>query len=141
MRYKVIFTMIFLLWGLVAMVMRREEACDAESKELLNEIVIIEGKVEILNHPDLGRTPASRTSIIFQRVDCGKCLIDARTDEKGNYRIDVGRGRYRVVKRGSIDGGSPTVDMLAPDQPRYVDAASLQYKGNRFDIRIVLPSR
>lgn len=140
MRYKIIFTMVVLLWSL-AMALHREEVCDAESKDFLNEIVIIEGKVEVLNHPDLGRAPASQTSIIFQRVDCGKCLIDARTDEKGNYRIDVGRGRYRIIKRGSVDGGSQTVEMLATDQPRYVDATSLQYKGNRFDIRIVLPSR
>jgi len=139
MRYKVSFSILVALWALVAIGMYWEKVCDAEKEDLLNEVVTLEGKVEILNHPDLGRTPASLTTIIFQRVDCGKCLIAARTDDNGNYKITIGRGRYRVVKRSDNQGRSQTIDMLASDQPRYIDATSLQYKGNRFDVRIVLP--
>jgi hypothetical protein len=63
-----------------------EQACVADQANLFNDVVTIEGHIEILNHPDLGKTSASLTSVIFQRVDCGKCLISARTDEKGNYQ-------------------------------------------------------
>jgi hypothetical protein len=118
-----------------------EHACAIDQGNLFNDVVTIEGHIEILNHPDLGKSPASLTAVIFQRVDCGKCLISARTDEKGDYKITVGRGRYRVIKQGSLDGGPPFIDMLAAKQPRYIDANSLQYGGNRFDIKIVLPAK
>ena len=136
MRHKAFFPVLVVL---TAFVTNLEGVCDARKEDLLNEIVTIEGSVEILNHSTLGKTPASLTAIIFQRIDCGKCLIVAQTDTKGSYKITVGRGRYRIVKRSTSQGGSPTIDMLASDQPRYIDATSLQYKGNRFDVRIVLP--
>ena len=81
MRHKVFAFAMVALSALVAAGVYWEKICDAGKEDLLNEVVTIEGKVEILNHPDLGRTPASLTTIIFQRVDCGKCLIAARTDE------------------------------------------------------------
>jgi hypothetical protein len=115
-------------------------ACTANVENVLNEMVTIEGTVVILNHPDLGRTPAPLTSVIFQRADCSKCLVAARTDEHGNYKIIVGHGRYKIIKQSASEGRS-SVDMLASDQPRYIDANSLQYGGNRLDIKVVLPPR
>lgn len=104
------------------------------------QLVTIKGKAEILNHPELGRTAASFTSLVFQRTDCKKCLVAAITDADGNYEIHVGRGRYKVSYCDARGGGAPSYDMLAPDQPRHVDADSI-LRPNQFDIRIVIPSR
>jgi hypothetical protein len=109
---------------------------DCETEQL----VTIKGKAVILNHPELGRTVASHTSIVFQRTDCKKCLVAAVTDANGDYEIYVGRGRYKISYCDARGGGAPSYDMLAPDQPRYVNADSI-LQPNQFDISIVIPSR
>jgi hypothetical protein len=105
--------------------------------KLFDQLVTIKGKVQIQNHPQLGKTPGSFVSILFQFEGCKKCLFVARTDADGTYEIGVGRGRYRVIKREARGGGSPSYDMLSPDQPRYVDATSV-LKPTEFDIKILL---
>lgn len=124
-----------LLAGVVSFGRNTNPGDECESGEL----VTIKGKAVILNHPELGRTEASYTSIVFQRADCKKCLVAAVTDANGNYEIYVGRGRYKISYCDARGGGAPSYDMLAPDQPRYVNADSI-LQPNQFDIRIVIPS-
>ncbi len=107
---------------------------------LYDQLVTIKGKVQILNHPELGRTEGVDIPLLFQRDGCKECLIATRTDANGSYEITVGRGRYRVIVRETRGGGAPSYDLLAPDQPRYVNATS-RVQANEFDLRVVLPSR
>lgn len=109
-----------------------------EDDRLYDQLVTIKGKVTILNHPELGRTAGSYMSLLFQRDGCRQCLIVARTDADGNYEIGVGRGRYRLIVREARGGGAPSYDLLAPDQPRYVNATSV-LQPNVLDVRVVLP--
>lgn len=102
------------------------------------QLVTIKGKVQILNHPTLGRTEGSSIPIVFQRDGCRSCLIAIRADLQGNYEIGVGRGRYKVIVRDTRGGGAPSHDLLASDQPRYINA-TLTSKPNILDLRVVLP--
>ncbi len=106
-----------------------------------NRLVIIQGKAMILNHPDLGKTPATSETIIFQRVGCSSCFIGTNTDIDGNYKIQVGDGKYKVIVRNP---SSPEFDMLADNQERYVDTETLEAKKYSkqvfdFDVNIRLP--
>src|SRR4051812_27205236 len=108
-----------------------------EDDYLNNEIVTITGKVTVFylregNEPTIGNWQG----LIFQRVGCKKCLIYARADCDGKYKIQVGRGKYRVISRSGRRIGE-LVDILAPSQPRVVDATK-SYE-NVFDIKIVMP--
>jgi|GEM_PF-3919604 len=111
---------------------------DRMGEDVYNQMVTIKGKVEILNHPELGRTPGNGIYVLLQRDDCKRCLIATAADAEGNYKIRVGRGRYRIF----VDNPSPpTYDMLAPGQPRYV-TANLVVQDNLFDIKLLLrPNR
>src|SRR5438270_400159 len=104
--------------------------------EVYNQIVTIKGHVEILNNPQLGRTAGSGEYLVFQREGCKKCLIATYADANGNYKILVGRGRYKLIV---YNPSPPTYDMLAPDQPRYVTAMSV-LQDTQFDIKLVVPS-
>ena len=101
-------------------------------------IVQIKGQVTILNHPELGVTPASLTGIVFRREGCKDCLIVVNTDENGKYQVSLGQGRYKVIMRGGSGGLNPTYDMLSPDQPRIVEVKRGPYP-TEFDIRVVVP--
>ena len=104
-------------------------------------LVIIQGKAMILNHPDLGKTPATGETIIFQKVDCKTCFIGTHTDIDGNYKITIGDGKYKVIVRNP---SSPEFDMLTPEQERIIDTETLDAKKYSkqvfdFDIKITLP--
>jgi hypothetical protein len=101
-------------------------------------IVQIKGKATILNHPEIGKTPVSFTGIVFRREGCRDCLIVVNTDANGEYQVSLGQGRYRIIMRGGSGGLNPTYDMLAPDEPRIVEAKRGPYP-TVFDIRIVVP--
>lgn len=105
-----------------------------------DEVVLIKGHVTILNHPELGTTVGNGVRLVFQREGCKKCLVATATDLEGNYQILVGRGRYKVISRDTRGGGAPSYDMLAPDQPRSIDAQN-KVHGETFDIKVVIPKR
>jgi hypothetical protein len=107
---------------------------------VFNEVILIRGHVTILNHPELGATAGSGVYLVFQREDCKKCLVATSTDLEGNYQILVGRGRYKVISRDARGGGAPSYDMLAPEQPRYIDAQN-KVQGETFDIKVVIQRR
>src|SRR5687768_11833801 len=81
-------------------------------------LVIIKGKAMILNHPDLGVTPANSEVLIFQKVGCTSCYVRANVDFDGNYKISVGDGKYKIIVNNP---SSPEFDMLAPEQERFID--------------------
>ncbi|HZE69528.1 MAG TPA: hypothetical protein VE135_08410 [Pyrinomonadaceae bacterium] len=101
-----------------------------------NRMVTIKGHVEILNNPELGRTAGSGAYLVFQRHGCNDCLVGTYADANGDYKIRVGRGRYKLIV---YNPSPPTYDMIAPGQPRYVDA-SPKLQDTQFDIKLVVPS-
>ena len=102
-----------------------------------DEIVEIKGRVTILNHPSLGVTNGNGIPLVFRREGCKKCLIATRTDIDGNYEISVGRGKYKLILREARGGYSPSSEMLAPDQPRFINAQNT-VQGEVFDIKVML---
>ena len=101
-----------------------------------NRMVTIKGHVEILNNPEIGRTAASGQYLVFQRDRCSDCLVGTYADVKGDYKIRVGRGRYKLIV---YNPSPPTYDMIAPGQPRYVEATP-KLQDTEFDIKLVVPS-
>ena len=101
-----------------------------------NRMVTIKGHVEILNNPELGRTAASGAYLVFQRDGCSDCLVGTYADVNGDYKIRVGRGRYKLIV---YNPSPPTYDMIAPGQPRYVEATP-KLQDTEFDIKLVVPS-
>jgi hypothetical protein len=101
-------------------------------------LVVIKGKATIVNHPDLGVTPATSETLIFQKVGCSSCYIGANVGIDGNYKIVVGDGKYKIIVN---DQSSQDVDLLAPDQERFIDTGN-KNSANRvfeFNVRIKLP--
>jgi hypothetical protein len=109
---------------------------DNKDEAIYNQIVGIKGSVQLIGDPQFGTTVGSGQYIIFQKDDCKKCLIATWADEQGNYSINVARGRYKVIVRGVQGGAETSHDLLASDQPRYIDAYSALPQGNRFDIKL-----
>ena len=107
---------------------------------VFNEVVLIKGHVTILNHPELGTTVGNGVYLVFQREGCKQCLVATSTDLEGNYQILVGRGRYKVISRDARGGGAPSYDMLAPDQPRFINAQN-KVHGETFYIKVVIPKQ
>lgn len=62
-----------------------------------NRMATIKGHVEILNNPELGRTAGSGQYLVFQRVGCNDCLVGTYADANGDYKIRIGRGRYKLI--------------------------------------------
>jgi hypothetical protein len=112
--------------------------CDNPTDEhLYNAIVTIKGNVQFINHPKLGKTPANGMYLLFQREDCKRCMVATNADINGDYKINIARGRYRII----VDNPSPpTYDLLAPDQARVVNATSA-VEANQFDISLVVPGQ
>ena len=105
-------------------------------------IVQIKGNVTILNHPELGRTAGSGLYLVFQRERCRDCLIATHARLDGSYELSVGEGRYKLIVRevrcdyGGM--GCVSYEMLAPDQPRYVEARR-GLNPTQFDINVRVP--
>ena len=98
----------------------------------------VKGKIEILNHPVAGKIAGGIQSILFQKLGCKTCVFAVRSDEEGNYNVRVLRGKYRIIMREVRGGGEHSYHLLAPSQPRIIDAT----KGNRtieFNSQMMLP--
>jgi hypothetical protein len=105
----------------------------------------VKGKVNILNHPTLGKTPASGEQLIFQRDGCKDCLVGTNADADGNYDILLGVGKYRLIAEYKNCGVAGVEDcggynLLASDQEEYL----VVYKGYpygviEFNINLVVP--
>lgn len=101
-----------------------------------NRMATIKGHIEFLNRSASERVVASGQFVVFQRDGCADCLIGAYADENGDYKVRVGRGRYKLI---AYNPSPPTYDLIAPDQPRYVDAVP-RLQDTQFDIKLTVPS-
>ncbi len=107
----------------------------SDDSDVYNQIATIKGKVQLLNQPEFGKVPAGGQYLVFQREGCKRCLVATNADENGNYKILVGRGKYKVIV---YNPSSVKYDMLAPDQPKFVTANSV-IQDTQFDIDLVIP--
>lgn len=97
-----------------------------------SQFVTIEGTVRTVEAETGKIVIPIRQMIIFQRSDCKKCLHLAFTDADGNYKLQVGEGKYRVIVNETfLEGGSS----LDPTQPEYVDARD-KVRRNVFDLKL-----
>jgi len=107
-------------------------------------IIQVKGKVTILNHPELHKTPGNGMYLVFQREDCKRCLVATHAQSDGGYEVFLGEGRYKlIVRENRCDYGGlgcDCYDLLASKQPRYVEAKRGPYP-TEFDIDIVLPKK
>ena len=121
---------------------QKDRSCtEKESKAFFERIQQVKGKVTILNHPDLGKTPGTGMYLVFQREGCDDCLIGVNTDWEGTYKVSLGVGRYKVM---SLDprcdyggGGCACYNMLDSKQAEFIDVK----RGSsniQFDISISL---
>lgn len=105
----------------------------------------VKGKVIYLNHPELGKTPASGHYLVFQRDGCKDCLVATHADAKGNYELFLGIGKYKlIVSECNCDYGGNGCDchnLLAVDQPQFVTVERGRAYGAEFNIELVLPKR
>ena len=85
-----------------------------------NRIGTIRGHVEI-NNTELRWVPSPGQYLVFQRVGCKKCLVGINADSKGDYKVSLGLGKYKLIV---YQPTPPLEDMLAPSQARYVEVCS-----------------
>jgi hypothetical protein len=110
----------------------RDLFASSADEPIYNQLATISGKVTISNHPEL---LAGGAYLVFQRADCKRCLVATSADGEGNYKIRVGRGKYKIIMENP---SPPTFDMLAPDQPREVTATNVIGE-TTFDIKLSPP--
>jgi len=108
---------------------------DREDEELSNQFGVITGQVTVMDAKTKEVVIPSWQPLIFQRMDCKKCIFTVRTDKTGKYQIIIGQGKYRVITRYGTRMGE-TYDAIAPDQPRTVEVKAGPLD-TTFDIRLV----
>ena len=118
---------------------------EADDK-VYNQIQQVKGKVIILNHPDLGKTPGSGQYLVFQRNGCKDCLVATYADGEGNYKLYLGVGKYKLIVQFKNCGYAPTEDCagdnyLSANQPQYLTVERGPSGGPEFNIELVLPKR
>lgn len=138
---KSIFITIIVLFFLIVFFGNRENSCllAQESSILLpKRLVTIKGKATIINLPNVGETPATSETLIFQKVGCDACFIGTKVDQYGNYKILVGDGKYKIIVRSP---SSPEIDLLDTKQEKFIDTGSENSPDStfNFDIKIKLP--
>jgi len=87
------------------------------AEHVYHQIGIVKGQVFIVNHPELGRAPASGQYFVFQRADCPRCLVGITADIEGRYTVFLGAGRYRVI---CVDPEREGADLIRKGQIRDV---------------------
>jgi hypothetical protein len=97
----------------------------------------IRGTVTLLNHPTMGRTKGPNVFIAFQRTDCNRCVVGAKTDAGGAYSLFLATGRYKLIMRYGTRAGE-TSDFLAPNQIRFVDIGGAG-EIKEFNIEVMFP--
>jgi len=101
-----------------------------------NRMATIKGHIEFVNRSETERLVASGQYVVFQRDGCADCLIGVHADENGDYKMRVGRGRYKLI---AYNPSPPTYDLIAPGQARYVDAVP-RLQDTQFDIKLIVRS-
>ncbi|MBL8189744.1 MAG: hypothetical protein JNK38_17155 [Acidobacteria bacterium] len=126
------------LLALVALLVLAVSRPNHEDDDLYNQFVTIRGAVTVTEPQTQKTSIPVGTALIFQRTDCKRCLAVAVTDEKGEYKLRVGKGKYRLVVRncGLVN---QSLDCLAPSQPRIVDANNT-ILDNVFNVKLIRPA-
>ena len=104
----------------------------------------VKGRVTILNHPTLGKTPASGQYLVFQREGCKDCLVATHADGEGNYKLFLGVGKYKLIVQFKNCGYAPTEDCpghnyLAANQAQYLVVKRGPLYSGEFNIELVSP--
>jgi hypothetical protein len=92
-------------------------------EELYNQFQILRGKVNITDTQTKENYTRANESLVFQRIDCKKCLYVGITDKEGSYEVHIPRGIYRLIARYGTQIGK-TYDGVAFDQIRIIDVRS-----------------
>ena len=126
------------LLALIALLVLAVSGPSDEDDQLYNQFVTIRGAVKVIEPQAQKTSVPVGTALIFQRTDCKRCLAVAVTDENGEYKLRVGKGKYRLVVRncGLVN---QSLDCLAPDQQRIVDANNT-ILDNVFNVKLVRPA-
>ncbi|MDQ3748279.1 MAG: hypothetical protein M3367_04565 [Acidobacteriota bacterium] len=105
-------------------------SCD---EDVYSKIVPI-GGIVTTTETESGKASISRNkTIVFQRMDCKKCLFSVRTDAEGKYEAFLGEGKYQIVVGDC--GSNRNKDCIAPNQSRIINA---KMKGDpQFDIKLI----
>ena len=126
----------------LAVYAQKTRSCLEKDFDATNRIERVKGKVTILNHPTLGKTAGGGSYLIFRREGCDDCLVATHANGEGNYEIFLGIGRYKLIVqdgRCEVSGaGCNCYNMLAADQPEYLDVKKGQPNGVDFNIRLTL---
>ena len=152
MRVKTFFIVLSLVLAIMASVSfaiyaQSKSSCSTADNEVYDgRMQQVKGKVMYLNHPDLGKTPATGQYLVFQREGCKDCLVATHADIDGNYKIFVGVGRYKlIVQETRCDyggaGEAQCFNYLEPDQPHYIDVEKNRPYSAEFNINLVLPKQ
>lgn len=115
-------------------------SCSAQApdQQIYNRVGVLKGQVTIVNHPELGRTPASGWYFVLQRTDCVDALTGVRTDIEGRYEVYLGFGRYRLISYEPTTAAGGGEDLLSEAQVRQVRVESTS-RDTEFDIEVALP--
>ena len=143
--YGLILVLVFVCTVSSAYGQKSKPYSEADGEVYDGRIQQVKGKVVYLNHPDLGKTPASGQYLVFQREGCKDCLVATHTDGEGNYKIFLGVGKYKLIVQFKNCGYAPTEDCsgdnyLSANQPQYLTVERGPY-GPEFNIELVLPKR
>jgi hypothetical protein len=116
---------------------------EADAEVYDGRIQQVKGKVVYLNHPDIGKTPASGQFLVFQRDGCKDCLVATHTDREGNYKVFLGVGKYKLIVQFKNCGYAPIEDCagynyLSANQPQYLTVERGPISPE-FNIELVLP--
>lgn len=106
-----------------------------DDPEVYNKIATVKGHVE-WKKKNAEPLVGNGAYLVFQRDGCDKCLVATHADINGDYKILVGRGRYKLIV---YNPSGPPYDLIAPGQPRYVDAVP-GLQDTQFDIKLVASS-
>ncbi len=102
-------------------------------EDIYTKMVYIGGIVTTTEIETKEESKALNKFILFQRMDCKKCVSAFQTDSDGKYKALLGEGKYQIIVREC--GKSKNIDCIDPKQTRIV---SITTKGNhQFDVKLI----
>ncbi len=145
-KLQLILVLVFVCAAGAAYGQKSKPYSEEDAKVYDGRIQQVKGKVVFLNHPDLGKTPASGQYLVFQRDGCKDCLVATHTDLEGNYKLFLGVGKYKLIVQFKNCGYAPSEDCagdnyLSADQQQYITVERGRAYGAEFNIELVLPKR
>ncbi len=136
---RIIFILAALLLGSAISVSSIQQLppLDREDTKAWERMVWVTGHIHILNHLELGRTPAAGEVIGFRRADRSNHIVAVRANAEGRYEVFLNPGRYRIIVPSLNAERNGFIDSLAVGQPRYLDVAR-HPSGIQFNVELTL---